>query len=168
MKRFGLIIILLFTCIISLKAQKYHGEVLVGGMVGLGEDFGTMATICTSHGVVFEGDTFIGVGIGAGSNLAGKLELPLYGKIAQTFNLFPNMQVYAGLSTGACLNENLSYGLYMAPEVGLQAGRIKFFINYSYRNLLNEAKEAADGKILYNTFKSHCFGAGIGFAFGRH
>jgi hypothetical protein len=150
-----------------MMAQNYRGEVQIGGMFGMGEDFGTLTTIHTAHGVVFDENTFVGAGVGVGSNLAGKLEIPLYGRFSQSFRLSPSLQVFSGLNTGLCLDENLSYGLYLSPDIGLQVGRIKFFINYSYRNLLKDSKETADGMIMYNTTKFHCFGAGLGFVFGK-
>lgn len=170
MKRTISSFILVLFSIVSLHAQdkkNYQGDVSIGGVVGLDRDFGSRAIVQTIHGVRYEGGAFVGAGVGAIFDSDGNLEMPLFGTFRQSFSPARKLKPHVGASTGVCLNDSFRMSLYFAPEVGLQIGAIKFFVNYSFYDYREDATLLDGGQRIYSTSKSHRFGAGIGIIFGK-
>lgn len=168
MKRIAFSLIFILINLITLNAQRkeYQGEVLLGGVVGLDRDFGSRTGISTTHGVIFDGRSFVGAGVGVSCDFAGFFEVPLYGKFSQSFPLSNALGFGLGASTGICMNQNLDLALCLAPEISFQINRIRFFFKYSYRDYLEDV--TGGDEWIYDTSKSHCLGAGIGILFGKH
>lgn len=166
MKRIVFFLIFSMMSLMTLNAQcrKYQGEFLLGGMIGLNRDYGSRIDISTTQGVIFDGKTFVGAGVGVNSDFAGSFEIPLYGKFSQLFHLSNTLALAIGTSTGICMNQNEDLSLYLAPEISFQISSVSFFLKYSYRNYLQGV--TGGDEWIYDTCKSHCLGAGIGIVFG--
>lgn len=167
MKKIAISFALILMSIMTMNAQgkRYQGELLLGGVMGLNQNFGSRTEFCTTHGVIFDGRTFVGAGFGVNCDFAGSFEVPLYGSFSQSFPLSNYLVLGMGTSTGICMNQDEDFALYLAPEISFQISRVKFFFKYTYRNYLQGV--TGGNEFRYDTSRLQCLSAGIGFIFGK-
>lgn len=147
MKKTVLFFIMLFSCATAiLNAQEtknlyyskgYLGNVAVGGTIGLSNDFGSRATLFTSHGYSFGNGAFVGLGAGVIMDFAGQCTIPVFADFKYSF-LNKTVSPFIDYKMGASLY-NLSHAsLYVSPSVGVDVGRFSFSIGYVFQDCLDK------------------------------
>jgi len=165
---YSLLVATLLTAVsLSAAAQQtksYSGDVSLGGMVNLVNNTGTWLNLQTVHGVRFEDGGFVGCGTGIITDFANYGAIPVYCKVAQEFDTGVSLKPYIAASVGFAVNDNLNWGLYASPEIGLSLGRLKLFADYTYNNYLIRVTDAPS----YEAQSYHTITAGVAVRFGRH
>lgn len=141
--------------------RGYIGNVALGGTVGLSNDFGTRATLFTSHGYSFGHGVFAGLGTGVIMDFAGQCTIPLYADFKYSF-LDRIVSPFVDYKMGVSLYDLAYASLYVSPSVGVDVGRFSFSIGYVFQDCLDEVyssyrdipgDEASQGSI--SAFRNH-------------
>lgn len=170
MNKYNILRLFLCTVMIMLfipcKAQtarcNYNGEISVGSMVGLNANYGTWFNIQTAHGISFNDGAFVGIGTGMITDMSYEMLIPVYVKASQTFALSHTIKPYASISVGVFTNDDLVFGMYAVPELGIQLSRVRLFANYS---MLDNTKNFIGGDM--PSTKVRNVSVGVSFVLGR-